>query len=123
MLAEQAIRLSPHDPELGLYFNLVGQVHLLLSRTDEAVAWFEKARNAVPEHDAPHIYLASACGLKGEIERAVAELAEARRLTNEDRYSSLSRLKAAQHWGVPSVRALFEATYFVGLRKAGMPEE
>jgi hypothetical protein len=25
--------------------------------------------------------------------------------------------------GVPAVRELFEATYFVGLRKAGMPEE
>jgi hypothetical protein len=25
--------------------------------------------------------------------------------------------------GVPKVRALFEATYFAGLRKAGMPEE
>jgi hypothetical protein len=27
------------------------------------------------------------------------------------------------YWGVPYVRALFEATYFAGLRKAGMPEE
>lgn len=26
-------------------------------------------------------------------------------------------------WGVAKVRALFEATYFAGLRKAGMPEE
>ena len=26
-------------------------------------------------------------------------------------------------WGVPKIRALFEATYFAGLRKAGMPEE
>jgi hypothetical protein len=32
-------------------------------------------------------------------------------------------LKAAQYFGVPAVRALFEATYLVGLRKAGMPEE
>jgi hypothetical protein len=24
---------------------------------------------------------------------------------------------------VPKIRALFEATYFAGLRKAGMPEE
>jgi len=29
------------------------------------------------------------------------------------------------HWtlGVPKSRALFEATFFAGLRKAGMPEE
>jgi hypothetical protein len=30
---------------------------------------------------------------------------------------------ARNYWGVPKIRALFEATYFVGLRKAGMPEE
>jgi hypothetical protein len=51
-----------------------------------------------------------------------------RRLVSDDRYSSLARLRAAGiwgsgYWGVPKIRALFEATYFVGLRKAGMPEE
>jgi hypothetical protein len=30
---------------------------------------------------------------------------------------------ALGYWGVPKIRALFEATYFVALRKAGMPEE
>jgi hypothetical protein len=27
------------------------------------------------------------------------------------------------YWGLPKIRALHEATYFAGLRKAGMPEE
>ena len=31
-------------------------------------------------------------------------------------------LPGAWH-GVPKIRALYEATYFAGLRKAGMPEE
>jgi hypothetical protein len=39
----------------------------------------------------------------------------------------IAKLKAVEiiagNWGVPKIRALFEATYFVGLRKAGMPEE
>jgi hypothetical protein len=35
---------------------------------------------------------------------------------------SIARLKRGD-WGVPKIRALFEATYFAGLRKAGMPEE
>jgi hypothetical protein len=38
-------------------------------------------------------------------------------------FAGLSRLKAAMDLGVPKVRALFEATYLAGLRKAGMPEE
>ena len=77
----------------------------------------------MPEHSAPHAYLAAAYGLTGEIERASAELAEARSLALDDRFSSLSRLQAIGYWGVPKIRALFEATYFAGLRLAGMPEE
>jgi len=122
-LFEQAIRLSPRDPEIGLYYFQIGRVHLLQSHVDEAILWLEKARAAMPEHVLPHAYLASAYGLEGEAERAAAELAEARRLANDDRYSSLTRLRLLGYWGVPSVRALYETTYFAGLRKAGMPEE
>ena len=32
-------------------------------------------------------------------------------------------MKAHGYWGVPKIDAFFEATYFAGLRKAGMPEE
>jgi hypothetical protein len=70
-----------------------------------------------------HGHLASAYALKGQTERAAAELAEARKQSGDDRYSSIARLKAVGYWGVPKIRALIEATYFAGLRKAGMPEE
>jgi predicted Zn-dependent protease len=101
----------------------LGVAHLLQSRTDEAIAWLEKARNADPGHPQRHAWLASAYALNGDTERASAEIAEARRLNSDDRYSTIAHLKAAQYWGVPKVRALFEATYFAGLRKAGMPED
>jgi len=32
-------------------------------------------------------------------------------------------LRAGGYFGVPKIRALYEATYFAGLREAGMPEE
>ena len=54
--------------------------------------------------------------------RAGAELAEARRLRGEGSLSSVARLRRG-YWGVPKVREMYEATYFAGLRKAGMPEE
>jgi len=38
-------------------------------------------------------------------------------------FSSIAHVKAGGIWGVPKVRELFEATYFAGLREAGMPEE
>jgi adenylate cyclase len=122
-LVERAIRLSPRDPELGVWYSNIGLVHLLQSRTDEAIIWLEKARNAAPAHPSFRANLASAYGLKGETERAAAELAEARGLSGDDRYTSITRLQAARYWGVPKIRALFETTFFAGLRKAGVPEE
>jgi hypothetical protein len=44
-------------------------------------------------------------------------------MSADDRYKSITRLRAVRYWGVPKIRASVEATYFVGLRKAGMPEE
>jgi adenylate cyclase len=121
---EQAIRLSPRDPRwLGIWYLWIAQANLLRSRTDEAILWLEKARSANPAHPKVHLYLAAAYALKGETARAAAELAEARRLVGDDRFSSIARLHAADYLGVPNVRALFEATYFAGLRKAGVPEE
>jgi tetratricopeptide (TPR) repeat protein len=44
-LDEQAIRLSPGDPYLQNYYQDMGIIYLLLSRSNEAIVWFEKARN------------------------------------------------------------------------------
>jgi adenylate cyclase len=121
-LEEQAIRLSPRDPFIGTLYFRIGTVHLLQSHTDEAIVWLEKARGANPAQVDLNAYLASAYALKGQTKRAAFELAEARRLNDDDRYSSIARLKA-RPWGAPTIRALFETTYFAGLRKAGMPEE
>jgi Flp pilus assembly protein TadD len=99
-------------------------VHLLQSRTDEGIAWLEKARYFAPEHPLIRGDLAAAYGLAGETERAAAELAEARRLSSDDRYASIARLKAIRKFAVLSaqIQALSEVTYYAGLRKAGMPE-
>jgi adenylate cyclase len=123
-LEERAIRLSPRDPQLGVWYLQVGLVHLLQSRTDDAVIWLEKARNDTPAHSSIRAALASAYSLNGETDRAATELTEGRRLSGDDRYSSLACLKSVVgYWGVPKIRALYEATYFAGLRKAGLPEE
>ncbi len=122
-LAEQAIRLSPRDPQIAIWCNRFGQVHLLQSCTDEAILWLERARRANSQLPFVHANLASAYALKGDTERGAGELAEARRFSADDRYSSIARLKTVGYFGVPKVRALYEATYFAGLSKAGMPEE
>jgi tetratricopeptide (TPR) repeat protein len=122
-LAEQAIHLSSRDPYLHLFYFDIGQVNLLHSHIDEATHWLGKARDANPEHPGSHLWLAAAHGLEGDTERAAAELAEARRLAVESPFSSIAKIKA----GTPSlepavIRALFDATFMTGLRKAGVSE-
>jgi hypothetical protein len=49
----------------------------------------------------------SAVRTKDETECAAAELAEARRLSSDGRFSNIARVKAAcHHFGVPAIRAL-----------------
>jgi adenylate cyclase len=121
-LLQQAIRLSPRDPYISVWYYRIGFVHLLHSRADEAIPWFEKSAATHTGLASVRAGLASAYALKNEIERANRELAEARRFDASDRYSSIARLKAAEDFGVAKIRSLVESTYFAGLRKAGMPE-
>jgi hypothetical protein len=68
-------------------------------------------------------FAAFAHGLKGYLDSSADELAEARRLNSDGRYSSITQLRAVADFEVPAIRARFESTYLAGLRKAGMPEE
>ena len=122
-LEQQAIRLSPRDPIIGVWEYRIGIVHLLQSRTGEALVWLSKACSDNPGYATMHAWLASAYALNGESQRAAAELTEARKLRGGG-YSSIARMKSAADLDiVPAVRALIEASYYAGLRKAGMPEE
>jgi predicted Zn-dependent protease len=98
---------------------------MVQSLVDEAIVWLEKARNANPTLAYVHRWLASACALVGDIERAGSELAEARRLSGNNSPSSVAQAKAtaAEDFMAPAIRARFETTYLAGLRKAGVPEQ
>jgi TolB-like protein/class 3 adenylate cyclase len=119
-LAEKFILLSPRDPNIWYPYYEIGRTRLLQSRIDEAISWLEKARNADPAHPAPHVFLVSAYALKGETERAAAELAEYQKLRGWR--ANIARAKKSA-MGLPKIRALSETTFFAGLRKAGVPEE
>ena len=122
-LIEEAIRLSPRDPFIAGRYYRIGFMHLLLSRADQAIAWLEKARSADPRSAPTHHFLAAAYGLKGELDRAAGELAEAQSLTGSDRYSTIARCRANGTLNTPAIRDRFEGIFLAGLRKAGMPEE
>jgi tetratricopeptide (TPR) repeat protein len=120
-LFEESIRLDPRHPDIVYRYDGLGLANLLLSRTDQAIVLFEKARSISPaQWWSPHAHLASAYALNGETGRAAAELGEARRLAGGNFDLSIARMST---WVSPKNRALADATYFAGLRKAGMPEE
>jgi adenylate cyclase len=122
-LFEQAIRLSPRDPGIAGTYVWIGFVHFFQSRTDKAIPWLENARRADPRASPPHYFLAAAYGLKGELDRAAAELAEAHRMLGSDRYLTIARVRANGDLNTPALRNRFEGVFLAGLRKAGMPEE
>jgi hypothetical protein len=89
-----------------------------------AIGWLEKARIAAPARPFDHLHLGAAYALADYLDRAAA-LSAARRLRGEGSFSSIAEMKPSGWWRSlsPRTRALFEATYFAGLRKAGMPEK
>ena len=97
-------------------------VHLLKARIDDAISWLEQARSGNPRLAGPHAWLAAAYALAGNSEGATAELVEARRLSGDNRYTTLANFKRANALGT-KLQALAEETFFAGLRLAGMPEE
>ena len=122
-LNEQAIRLSPRDPSIWLWHFRIGLSRLLQSRTDEAIERCQKSLGTGPGFPFTHSCLAAAYALVGDTEHARSELAEAKKLVTDNRYSSIAHLKAVTYWGVPKIQALFETTFLAGLRLAGVPEE
>jgi adenylate cyclase len=117
---EQAIHVSPHEPTIAPWYGRMGVIYLLQAHTDEAIGWLEKANSENAQLAFVHAYLAAGYALKGETERARAELAEAQESSKI--YSSLASIKKSNWFDNPKIRALAEATYFPGLRKAGLPE-
>jgi adenylate cyclase len=122
-LAERAIRIGPRDPSIGFRYLMIGVVYGLQGREDEAIVWFNKARGTIAAVPGLWANLAAAHALRGDLADAAADLAEARRLSPDNQYSSIARMRMVGACGAPKVHELCEATYFAGLRKAGMPEE
>jgi TolB-like protein/DNA-binding winged helix-turn-helix (wHTH) protein len=124
-LEEEAIRLSPHDPFLGIWYFRIGQARLLQSHVDEAIRWLEKARHENSAYPFVPAWLAAAYGLKGDLPHAAAELAEARRLGGNGTFATVAgeRTSSGRDFTAPANHALLENTYLAGLRRAGVPEK
>ena len=108
---QQAIRLSPRDPMIGIWLLSLGDAELGLGHFDAAIDEYKKAIDAGWRAYQPYRGLTAAYALDGKMEEATSALAEARRLNPQ------LTLKWLQTHS-PNIPPLME-----GLRKAGLPEE
>ena len=108
---QQAMRLSPRDPAIGLLALSLGDAELGLGHFDAAIDEYHKAIDAGYRSFYAYTNLAAAYALDGKMDEAKTALAEARRLNP----------KLTVKWLIahtPNLPPVFE-----GLRKAGLPEE
>ena len=109
--AQQAMRLSPRDPLIGLFHVQLGDAELGLGHFDAAIDEYHNATDSGYRPFVAYSNLAAAYALEGKIDEAQSALAEARRLNP----------KITVKWMIahtPNLPPVFE-----GLRKAGLPEE
>jgi len=125
-LLEKAIRLSPRDPYLFLWYARLGTVHFFQGRLDEAILWLDKSRRANPSFPMSHALLSAAYGLKGDQAHAAAELAafnESAKRRHDNRWSTITAVRRNSDWNTPALHDRFEQYFVAGLRKAGVPED
>jgi adenylate cyclase len=109
--AQQAMRLSPRDPIIGLFRVQLGDAELGLGHFDAAIDEYHNATDAGYRPFFVYTNLAAAYALEDKMDEAKTALAEARRLNS----------KLTVKWMIahtPNLPPVFE-----GLRKAGLPEE
>lgn len=115
----KAVRLDPRSP--APFYWALGHSHLLLGEVDQAIDLLRKARALNPRYWFTPLSLASALGLRGDLDEAKAVLAEATKLKPE--LNSLARWREYSRAGNSEYWALWEKTAAVGLRRAGFPDE
>jgi len=126
-LEDRAIRLDTLGYGLIDYYRRIGMVEMLQAHVGQAIFWLEKSRASFAIRPSESVYetysdLAAAYALNGDVGRAADALAEARK-TPEYPGSIVQMCRQSPLCQDPKVRAMAEATYFKGLRLAGLPEE
>jgi adenylate cyclase len=122
---ERALRLSPHDPSVGIFYWILGRSYFFAEQYANAVPWLLKSVQARPNLWYNRAYLASAYALSGTPEDAGRALTELNRrfpdpiftLAIVTRYESEST--PASEPVVVGAREKFHE----GLLRAGMAEE
>jgi adenylate cyclase len=122
---EQSLRLVPGSANIHFQYFWLGFDHLLMGHVDRAVEYYRMTCAALPSSGRYHLYLASALGLRGDIDEARIELAVAVK-SRPTEYESMTKLLNTQNFhdvGTPKYFDMRKKTFEAGLLRAGMPEK
>jgi tetratricopeptide (TPR) repeat protein len=114
----EAMRLSPRDPELYRWYQILGTADLHRGRLDQAIDALQKSVQLNPNFNLPHFFLAAALALRGRDAEAAAACDAGSRL---DPAFTVAKFRAMRRSDNATFLAQRERVY-EGMRKAGVPE-
>lgn len=122
-LVDQAIRLSPHDPSIGIFHWIIGRAKFFAGHYDQAIPWFRKSIETRSNLWFNRLYLVSAYALVDAPDEAVQGLEEFNRRfpTPACTLALVRQQESANPNSNPAVVA-GRNKFHEGLRRAGMPE-
>ena len=115
-LVDRALSLDPES--IGWAMRFACEAYLLLGRFDDAVSACEKAGGTNSDWFITS-YLAAAYANRGDIDKARAA---ANAILRTVPGYSIAQVRAKHYSDVPEYLTMAEATWYSGLRKAGIPE-
>jgi TolB-like protein len=115
---QEALRLSPRDTRVFIWFMFVGMSKLAIGRDMEAVAWFRRSLEANQNHALSHFHFAVAQALVGDV-REARSAAQAGLVL--DPGFTIRRYRVNAKSNNPTYLAKRER-FYEGMRIAGVPE-
>jgi adenylate cyclase len=119
--ADKAMRLSPLDPYVYIFYALKAYAHVMLGDEGRAIEYLRQAVANNPEFPTPIAWLTAMLALAGQETEARGMLKHYLTLSRT-RTRTLAQWKSMQ-WGENPGYLAYRERLYEGLRKAGMPEE
>lgn len=110
----EALRLSPHDTRIYLWYMFVGLGKLSIAADSEAVDWFRRSIECNRNHALAHFHFATALALVGDVQEARAATLAGLAL---DPGFTIRRYRTK-----PRVDSPAHLRFYEGMRLAGVPE-
>jgi adenylate cyclase len=118
------LQLSPRHQNIFFPYLWLGHAHMLLQQPDQAIDYLASARSANPNWPWSYLQLTAAFGLKGDVEEAKRAYGEwLKRKPDLNSIAKIRSLESSLPYMTPEYRSLRDKSFYVGYRRAGIPEE